>query len=106
VWTILQVRQTLLSAEFGREAVRRSAPIGVRAAKAAPLESIPPSPPKFKRGPVRTPHIRLDESTVANTRSDCRRRVPESCNALPWAFHHTDRSSCDRKLAISVWGSP
>ena len=54
MWTILQVRQTLLSAEFGREAVRRSAPIGVRAAKAAPLESIPPSPPKSKKGPIGT----------------------------------------------------
>ncbi len=43
---------------------------------------------------------------VANTRSGCRRRVPESCNARPWAFHRTDRNFSYRKPATSVSGSP
>ena len=73
---------------------------------------IPPSPPKSKKG-LSGPFFGFQGAggvdnpiSVANTRSGCRRRVPESCNVHPWAFHRTDRSFYDRKLAISVWGSP
>ena len=56
VWTNPPVRQTLLRAEFGREADGRSAP-WVSSPEAAANESIPPSPPSNLKPAQRGPFI-------------------------------------------------